>query len=163
MVQGNALRSIGLILALGYGHTGNALAGSPQGQTYVTWGVFEPDKCASIWLIKRHIDSDARFAFFERDQEPPPGIAFDTPDARFRRYHNKSTYETLMDHHGLADERLVYMGRIMHDIEVNVWERKVLEETRRIEGEILSILSDEDPQQTVDACIAFFDRLYSSI
>jgi len=142
---------------------GEALAEVGRGQTYVTWGIFEPDKCASIWLIKRHIDPEVRFVFFARDQEPPPGIAFDTPDARFRRYHNKSTYETFIDHHGLADRRLVYIGRIMHDIEVNVWERKAMAETRRVEAEVLKILSDDEPQQTVDACIKYFDALYSSL
>lgn len=28
------------------------------GNLYSTWEGFEPDKCASIWLIKRHIDRE---------------------------------------------------------------------------------------------------------
>ncbi|AGA90537.1 Chromate resistance exported protein [Thioflavicoccus mobilis 8321] len=130
---------------------------------YVTWGIFEPDKCAAIWLVKRHIDPDARFVFFERNEAPPPGIGFDIPEAQFRRYHNRCTYETLLDHHGLIDRRLVYIGRIMHDIEVNVWERKAMEETPRVEREVMQLFSEDDTQGNVDACLEYFDELYSRL
>ncbi len=131
--------------------------------TYVTWKFFEPDKCAAIWLIKRHIDPDARFVFFEQDEAPPLGIGFDIPEAQFRRYHNRCTYETLLEHHGLVDERLAYIGRIMHDIEVNVWERKAMEETPRVEQEVMQLFSEDDLQRNVDACLEYFDKLYATL
>ncbi len=130
---------------------------------YVTWTLFEPDKCAAVWLIKRHIDPDAQFVFFERDESPPPGIGLDIPEAQFRRYHNRCTYETLFDHHRLVDERLAYIGRIMHDIEVNVWERKAMEETPRVEHEVMQLFSEDDLQGNVDACLEYFDALYSRL
>jgi hypothetical protein len=151
---------ISIVALLAFSASADDYAG---GETYVSWGLFEPDKCATVWLIKRHIDPKARFAFVERDAELPEGIAFDTPGAKFRRYHNRCTYETFLEHHQLSDERLVYIGRLMHDIEVNVWERKALADTARVEAEILEILSDDDPEGNVEACLAYFDALYSSL
>jgi hypothetical protein len=69
----------------------------------------------------------------------------------------------LFEHYRLTDERLAYIGRIMHDIEVNVWERKAMKETVRIETELLRILSDDDPESNVDACLTYFDTLYLSL
>ncbi|QJX02964.1 hypothetical protein HML84_18885 [Alcanivorax sp. IO_7] len=33
---------------------------------YVTWRSLEPDVWASIWLIKTHIDPDAKISFFRQ-------------------------------------------------------------------------------------------------
>lgn len=141
-----------------------AFAGEPPNQplTFATWDIFEADKCASIWLIKRHITTEAEIRFFHRDENPPQGILFDTPDAEFRRYHNKSTYETLLEHYGLTDKTLVYIGRIIHDIEVNTWERKVMNETLRVETEVVGIFGNKQPEKAVKACIEYFDTLYDS-
>lgn len=51
----------------------------------------------------------------------------------------------------------------MHDIEVNVWERKAMTETVRVEAEISQILVDDEPDRNVDACLMYFDRLYRSL
>ena len=103
----------------------DAPAQNQQPQTFASWDIFEADKCASIWLIKRYISPEATILFYSRDDNPPQGILFDTPEAKFRRYHNKSTYETLLEHYELTDPTLIYIGRIIHDIEVNIWERPV--------------------------------------
>jgi len=162
MVQGKTVGLRSLILVVLIAAATAHAESDAQEQAFVTWNIFEPDKCASIWLIKRFIAPDAVILFYGRDEEPPPGIPFDTPEARFRRYHNRSTYETLLEHYRLEDEALKHIGRIIHDIEVNLWERKVLEQTRRIESEVFRILSDERPQATVKACLGYFDALYSS-
>jgi hypothetical protein len=132
---------------------------SGEGQVYSTWDVFEPDKCASIWLIKRHVDPGAVFRFYPRGEAIAEGIAFDTPDARFRRYHDRSTFETLLQHHNLDDPKARDLGRLMHDIEVNVWERKALGETREVEAALQRLLDDGTPERMVALCLDYFDRL----
>jgi len=99
--------------------------------SFSTWDVFETDKCASIWLIKRFIDPKAEIRFFPHGTSITEGISFDTPEAKFRRYATKSTYETLLEHYDLKDPRLKYIGRIIHDIEVNVWEKRSIMRARR--------------------------------
>lgn len=163
MVQKNRLRLIRLLLLPAALSGPLGLAEPPAEQSFVTWNTFEPDKCASIWLIKRFIAPEARILFFEPDQAPPPGILFDTPDARFRRIHNKSTYETLFDHYQPSDARLAYIGRLIHDMEVNVWARKALPETRRVEAELIEVLTDTPTDRAVEICLGYFDALFGRI
>jgi len=127
---------------------------------YVTWPKLEPDKCASIWLIRRFIAPGARIVFIQPETEPKSGILFDTPDAAFRRSHNRSTYESLASHYKVQTPRLDYIGRIIHDIEINAWARKALPETVRIEQELNERLGGYQPDQAVAFCVAYFDVLY---
>ncbi|AUB85546.1 hypothetical protein THSYN_32040 (plasmid) [Candidatus Thiodictyon syntrophicum] len=131
-----------------------------EGQVYSTWDVFEPDKCASIWLIKRHIDPGAVFRFYPRGETIASGIAFDTPDATFRRYHDSSTFETLLKHYRLEGPGLAHLGRLIHDIEVNVWERKALAATREIQDELQQLLAGSDAARLVGVCLEYFDHYY---
>jgi len=129
------------------------------GHLYSTWDVFEPDKCASIWLIKRHVDPGSVFRFYPRDAAIEEGIAFDTPDAELRRYHDRSTFETLLAHYKLEDPTLLYLGRLIHDMEVNIWERKAVAETRDVEADLQALLGAGDAKRLVDLCVDYFDRL----
>lgn len=129
------------------------------GGLWSTWDVFEPDKCASVWLIKRHIDRDARFRFYPSGVLIEAGIPFDTPDAELRRYHDASTFETLLRRYELSGPGLDYLRRLMHDIEVNVWERKMLAESREIEHALRELTRDVTPDEAVEACLTYFDGL----
>ncbi len=134
-----------------------------KGQVYSTWDIFEPDKCASIWLIKRHIDPGAVFRFYPRGAVIEVGIAFDTPDAELRRYHDRSTFETLLQHGRLDTPQLVYLGRLIHDMEINTWERKALAETRALESELQKGLAEGDPEKLVDVCLELFDGIQGKL
>jgi len=90
------------------------------------------------------------------------GIPFDTPEAKFRRYATKSTYETLLEHYDLKDPRLKYIGRLIHDIEVNVWEKKVYNEsTKVLEAIRLIIVKNEGNNKVImEKSLEYFDALY---
>jgi hypothetical protein len=137
------------------------LADEAGTKMFSTWEGFEVDKCASIWLIKRFVDKEAIIRFYPKGELIDEGIPFDTPDAKFRRYHNMSTYESLLKHYKLGDPKLKYIGRIIHDIEVNVWERKKMEETLAVQSDIMGIIMDsEDKNVVVTKSLAYFDDLY---
>lgn len=163
MVQKQAIGLIIVLLGLLFVPAGNTREKTDAPQAFATWNVFEADKCASIWLIKRHISPNASIRFYDRDESPPEGILFDTPEAEYRRYHNKSTFETLLQGYALNDTTLIYIGRIIHDIEVNIWERKVMDETQKVAAEVLKIMDDKQPEKTVLACLAYFDALYDEL
>ncbi|MHC4675450.1 MAG: chromate resistance protein ChrB domain-containing protein [Planctomycetota bacterium] len=128
---------------------------------FSTWEGFEVDKCASIWLIKRFVDKAAIIKFFPKGEFIDQGIPFDTPDAKFRRYHNMSTYESILRYYKLNDPKVVYIGKIIHDIEVNVWERKQMKETHMVQREVNQIISNSsDNKDVIDKSIKFFDSLY---
>jgi hypothetical protein len=131
----------------------------PDVPTYVTWDQMEPDKCASLWLIRRHIAPGARFVFFSVNGDPPPGILFDTPEAEIRRTHRQSTFEVLAARYDVDDPKVQYIGRLMHDIEINIWQRKALAETRRVESEVLALIGSASGDQAVPLCFDYFERL----
>jgi len=92
------------------------------------------------------------------------GIPFDTPDARFRRYANKSTFESFMDHYKISDPKLIYIGKIIHDIEINIWERKIMKETYMLQDAITKIISvTKDNEGTIKKGNQFFDNLYHEL
>jgi len=109
-------------------------------KVFSTWEGFEVDKCASIWLIKRYVNKSAEIQFFPKGFQIRQDIAFDRPYAKFRRYQNASIYETLIRHYEITDPKAVYIGRIIHDIVINTWERKVMSETRSVKTAINDII-----------------------
>ncbi|MBU1053439.1 MAG: chromate resistance protein [Proteobacteria bacterium] len=122
---------------------------------------FEVDKCASIWLIKRFIDKNAEIKFFPKGETIKEGILFDTPEAKFRRYFNMSTFESLLLHYNIKNAKAVHIGKIIHDIEVNTWERKVMNETISVKDTVNRIILEaNDSKEIIERCNSYFDALY---
>jgi hypothetical protein len=137
------------------------VASEQENHIFATWEGFEADKCASIWLIVRFIDQDAELKFYPKGTPITSGIAFDTPDARLRRYHNLAAYESMLRHYGLDDPALIHIGKIIHDIEVNTWQRKRYEETVIIQEDIRKIIEQNpDRKILIKKILTYFDNLY---
>lgn len=153
---------LSLSLFVGLGRPPDILA-AQKGLIFCTWEGFEVDKCASIWLIKRFVDENAVIKFFPKGEAIKEGTAFDTPDARFRRYHNMSTFESLLKHYGLKDPGLIYIGKIVHDIEVNIWEKKRFDETPVVQEAVNQIIWNSKTSNAVmEASCQYFDWLYEN-
>jgi hypothetical protein len=130
--------------------------------TFSTWDIFEVDKLASIWLIKRFIAPDAIIKLYPKGEAVMEGIPFDTPDAKFRRYHNASTYEMIRRHYNIDDPRCIYISKIVHDIEINTWEKKVISETRPVIDAIQKITTNSSSsEEIISKGIIYFDELYT--
>jgi len=78
------------------------------------------DRLASAWLIKRFIDREARFAWFERPSQRPKGaIGFDFDGAEFTHVKNRVTFETLLASFGLQDDAaLAAVGAAVHFLDI---------------------------------------------
>lgn len=78
------------------------------------------DRLASAWLIKRFIDREARFAWFERPSRRPKGaIGFDFDGAEFTHVRNRVTFETLLASFGLQDDAaLAAIGAAVHFLDI---------------------------------------------
>lgn len=135
-----------------------------QAYVYSTWDVLEVDTCASAWLIKRFVDRDASFKIFPRGEIIAEGIAFDTPDAEFRRSGNMSTFESIAKRYAIEDPGIKAIGEIIHDIEINYWGKKEKAESLELNETIQSILKeDEDKQKLLINSFSVFDRLYEKL
>lgn len=136
-----------------------------ESRTYVTSDTLEPDKLASIWLIKRHVDKEARFEFAPGADRLPPGIPFDVPQAEYRRYANHSCFEFILHKHGITDPILVRIGALIHDLEINHWGPKRFPESLALAGQLSGIVQSNSvaPEVRVQQALEVFDRLAESL
>lgn len=137
------------------------LASAARAELWVTWTGVEPDTCGSAWLIKRFIDPKAEFAFAERGEPTTVGTPFDTAYAQYRRYHNLSTYESLLKAFAVNDPAAVEIGRIMHDIEVNLWDRKQHPESLDVQEKMrANIAQAADDAHALELNFVVLEALY---
>ena len=78
------------------------------------------DRLASAWLIKRHIDRQARFVWLQKPKDSPrDALGFDFDGAAFSHSARGVTFETLLAAFGLeGDAALVRIGTLVHFLDV---------------------------------------------
>ena len=149
---------IGLALGLS-----TALAAGPD-HHYVTRDDFEPDKCASIWLIKRFVDPQAVFIIHRPGAPLSHGILFDVPEAKIRRYHNRSTFEYILQTWKIDDPKLDYIGKLIHDIEINTWQEKAWPQTLKLQQDLTGLIEQAaEADDIIHQSLIYFDTLYRTL
>jgi hypothetical protein len=77
------------------------------------------DRCASAWLIRRFVDSKARFAFVPEDQVPKNSVPFDMfHQDGFGHRGEDCTFETLQKDFKIRDRRMKVISEIIHDADL---------------------------------------------
>jgi hypothetical protein len=78
------------------------------------------DRLASAWLIRRFIDSEARFVWLEMPEDcPSEALGFDFDGAAFTHTGPKVTFEVLLASFGLTqDAALNRIGALVHFLDV---------------------------------------------
>lgn len=91
-----------------------------HGRTWVTRAGVNVDRMASAWLIRRSIDSAARFKFVSgRNYSPAAGeLRYDMFEAEFTHEGEDCTFEVLMRRMALNDPALTEISEIVHDIDL---------------------------------------------
>jgi len=91
-----------------------------RNRTWATRKDLWVDRLASAWLIKRFIDQNAKFVWFDQPRERPrKSIGFDFDGAEFTHVDARVTYETLLASFGLAaDQALAAIGDAVHFLDV---------------------------------------------
>jgi hypothetical protein len=120
------------------------------------------DRMSSAWLIRRFIDTGARFVFGD-PQRTPNAIPFDTFEAEFGHHGTHCTFETLADRFGIDDPPVRYIARIVHDLD--------LKQTTHGEAETATIgrlveglrQAERDDDALLQAGIQMFEALYQSL
>lgn len=131
---------------------------------YSTWNDFEADKLASVWLLKRFIAPDAQIEIYPKGQAIKRGIQFDTPFTDLSRKFNKATFEILLEYYRIKDKKLLKIGRIIHDIEINTWEQKLYKESKEIEMDIYKIIEETNSSsEIIGKSAKYFDRIYENL
>jgi hypothetical protein len=98
----------------------NMPEGEFRGRTWVTRSGVKVDRIASAWLIRRFIDTEARFRFVPgREYAPAPGeLRYDMFEAEFTHEGELCTFEVLLRRFGLEDAALRQLAEIVHDVDL---------------------------------------------
>jgi len=91
-----------------------------RGRTWATRRRLWVDRVASAWLIRRHIDPEARFKWLARPSDcPKSALGFDFDGATFTHVGDRVTFETLVTSFGLDDDpALIRLGALVHQLDV---------------------------------------------
>ena len=131
---------------------------------YITWEGSEADKGASTWLIKRYINTNAEFKFQKPGSEIMKGRAYDVPVSQFRRTHRFTTFESLRRAYKINDPLIIKLGKIIHDMEINTWGDKHIEESEAVEQSHVVLRKLYKNTSIPFGCqIMFFDELFSAL
>lgn len=77
------------------------------------------DRLASAWLIRRHIDPEARFLWLKSPADcPKKALGFDFDGATFSHVGARVTFETLLASFGLETPTLLRLGLLVHSLDV---------------------------------------------
>ncbi len=91
-----------------------------RGRTWVTRKGIHIDRIASAWLIRRVVDSDARFKFVAgKGYRPEHGeLRFDMFEAEFTHEGDLCTFEVLRARLAIDDPAMRPIAEIVHDIDL---------------------------------------------
>lgn len=91
-----------------------------QGRTWATRKRLWVDRVASAWLIRRFIDTEARFRWLAKPSDcPKSALGFDFDGASFTHVGERVTFETLMASFGLeSDAALLRLAALVHQLDV---------------------------------------------
>lgn len=134
------------------------------GRTWVTRTGVQIDRIASAWLVRRFIDSEARFRFV------PPGtkdvtsdeLRFDMVGGDFTHEGDRCTFETLAMRLGITDPALSQIAQIVHDVDLKDG-KYGRADAPGVQQLILGlVLAHPDDDARLERGFALFDDLYRS-
>jgi hypothetical protein len=77
------------------------------------------DRSASAWFIRKYIDKKARFIFAQEGDVPRDAVLFDMFQGGFGHRGEDCTFETLRKEFRVRDARVVAIGEMVHDADLN--------------------------------------------
>lgn len=132
-----------------------------QGRLWVTRPRPGVDRMASAWLIRRFIDSDARFGFAtDRTVAPRDAVPFDMFGVQFTHQGEHCTFETLVDTFAVAKPAVSRIAAVVHDLDLKD-DRFGAPEAAAI-GVLIDGLQGEyqDDDRLLEQGIKLFESLY---
>ena len=132
-----------------------------RSDSFTTWQGIEPDKWATLWLIKRYIRPDAYFRLVPPNERlPAAAYAVGVPESSIRRESRESMFRRLKQSMGFDSPELNYLDALIHDVEVNIWEAASHPHSVWFESMYRQLQSRyERDQVPVDCYLAYFDQV----
>jgi hypothetical protein len=120
------------------------------------------DRMASAWLIRRFIDSEAKFIFAPKAEEKPSAVPFDMYGVQFSHEGNRCTFETLARLFRVTGQAIERIGQIVHNLDLKDKQYQVPEEA--VVGRLVEGLRQvyQDDQELLERGMDMFEALYRS-
>jgi hypothetical protein len=135
-----------------------------KGRVWVTRRGVRVDRIACAWLIRRWIDTDARFKFVAGEGYEPAEdeLRFDMFEAEFTHDGDRCTFEVLAQLAKPDDAALRRIGEIVHDIDLKdaKFGRAETEGVATLVTGIVATTEDDDKR--IERGCALLDDLYAS-
>lgn len=129
-----------------------------QGRLWATRQRPWVDRLASGWLIRRHIDPQARLLWLSSPATcPAEALGFDFDGARFTHTQTRVTFEVLAESFGLSTPALARLGRLVHFLDVGGVEPPEAVGVSSVLAGLRTSLTDDD--QLLAAAGTVFDGL----
>ncbi len=136
-------------------HSGNTA------QRFYTWDGLEPDRWASIWLVKRHVFPQAVVTIVPVGAQLSGAEAIVTPTAVVKRTRGVSSYENMVvSYRKDGDAGLMRLGKIINELEIAPW-RSSTPAVAVVERQFRALQYRFNRTRVPYDCYAgFFDSLY---
>jgi len=116
------------------------------------------DRLASAWLIRRHIDPQARFLWLKSPADcPKRALGFDFDGATFTHVGARVTFETLLASFGLETPALLRLGVLVHGLDAGGVLPPEAAGIERVLAGMRDAIADDD--RLVQAAAAVFEGL----
>lgn len=136
------------------------------GKVWVTRPKPFVDRMASAWLIRRFIDSQARFEFLEKGRisnEILNGVSFDLPGGDFSHEQDRCTFEVLLEYFGFRSRPLRQIAEVVHELDLKDG-KFVSPQASGVESILLGIRKGVgDDLEALEEGITIFERLYAAL
>jgi hypothetical protein len=135
-----------------------------KGRTWVTRANIHVDRMASAWLIRRWVDSEARFKWVaDRTYRPEAAeIRFDMYQAEFTHEGDQCTFEVLLGRLELKDAALSAIAEIIHDLDLKD-QKFGRKETAGVQQLLAGIVASQPTDDgRIERATNLFDDLYHS-
>jgi len=121
------------------------------------------DRLASAWLIRRFIDTAARFRWLDKPADcPKKALGFDFDGAEFSHVGERVTFETLLASFGLeTDPGLKRLAGIVHYLDVGGLPAPEAAGLEALLAGMRTAIADDD--QLLEAASGAFDFFYASL
>lgn len=127
---------------------------------YATTPFLEPDRCATIWVIKRILHPDALVTFHDREALPADAILFDLPESSLKRDAARATVEVVIEQEGVRNPFALRLARLVHDVEINSWATRREPGSRKFESTLKNaFMKAGSAEAGLAACLALVDEL----
>lgn len=133
---------------------------------WVTRSHVHVDRVACPWLIRRFVDSEARFLFVPKSQVPvvaqeQGAIPFDVPGVELGHHEGMCSFEAILAKYELTDPALLRLARIVHAADIEA-ELRTDELAPGLEALATGFgLLFPDDQANLEAQFVVYDALYA--